>query len=210
MTADKHNLKKTVRDLSKYSLDIVKQTNEALNQLGGRVDQMAEVLNAVVQVLGVDSVDAMIKETRETIKAQAEAQQADGVKQLVDKRIFVPAQLVTADGFIVGSDVAADGAERRVQFEMTQIGKEFLSLYTDKRVGDTIESNGAKLVIKELYTIDKVRYAEVVAEEKKKDEEAKKAAEAPVPPVVNAPPPPAPKAEAPVVETVPADDADLV
>jgi hypothetical protein len=180
--AHQQRLKDTTKNLANYTKQLAEETQQELNKLNRLIGQQNEVLGAMVRLLGTDAVDSAIMEMREEAAAQLAEKQKEGVKYLVERKVMSPAETITAPyGYVVGIDKLKDGAEKRVQFEISAVNPQFLPLYVGKKVGETVEGNGAVLTITEIYTIDPVRFQEVMKDaEPKPADDAATSTDAPV------------------------------
>jgi hypothetical protein len=139
--------------------------NEVRNHRAALINQ-TKYLKAIIALLGEDSVKVEVERMEAEEQRQAEAQQAEGVKAMVEAGILVPVAVSGVKSFIVGTDNfdAVEGRptprSQRVQFEVAQIRPELQSNYLGKKVGDVIPADGGKFTINEVYDIDVVKAVE--------------------------------------------------
>jgi hypothetical protein len=149
---------------------IVQQLQQEVMGLRQAVGFQGEVIGALVATVGEDLVGQEIDRLRAERQAKAEAQQAEGVKAMVEQGILKPVEVVSVKSFIIGQDIidAPEGqpAQRpsRQQFELANVKPEKQADYLGKKVGDAViiksEQPGApsgKFVITEVYDIDVVQ-----------------------------------------------------
>ena len=133
----------------------------------------SEVIAALVACVGEELVAQEIDRQREKRQSDAEAQQAEGVKAMVEQGILKVVDVVGPKSFLVGQDifdvVAGQPVRRpmRVQFEAANIKPELQSNYLGKKVGDEVVipsaqpgASGGRFVINEIYDIDVVKAVE--------------------------------------------------
>jgi hypothetical protein len=193
MKPDKLNLRRATKDLSKFTYSMAKETQKHLSILKQEIDKLAEVVNAIAYIVGVESVQDTIDEIREAVRLEQEQSDAAKIAELVKKKVLVGEEVISEDSLIVGTDETKD-SKRRVHFEIAAVNPDARHLYLGKKVGDVIESNDAKLNITEVYRVDQDRFKEVVAEEQAAQAQAQAANEqkdpAEVPKVVELAPEP--------------------
>lgn len=145
-----------------------------VNNLRQAVSSNAEVLSAIVSLLGEGSVQGEMERLRQEAQDRQESQMAAGVRALIDARVLKPVAEVALNNLIVGTDVNPDGKTRRVQFELKEnlVPADVLPKLIGQKPGFSIVNNGVKLTIVEAYEIDKVRAAEYQVEQAKASQEA--------------------------------------
>jgi ssDNA-binding replication factor A large subunit len=159
----------------------------------------AEVLAAIVSLLGEQSVQSEMERLRQERQDAAEAQMAAGVQVLAEAGVLKTLAETVQGALVVGVDTNADGRKRRVQFELKEaiVPGDILPKFIGKKVGDVVVNNGVSLTITEIYEIDKARAAEFQREQQEKARAAALPQQAE-----------APSAEAPVAaEELPAPEA---
>lgn len=148
------------------------ELNQSVERLSGQVRQLqqviasnAEVLSAVVSILGEDTVTAEVARLAQERQQKQEEQMAAGVKMLVDAGVLKPAAVTGEDTLVVGAETLTSGQLRRVQFEGRAISVELREKFYGKKPGDTVENNGFTMTVTEVYTVDKARAAEYQQEQ---------------------------------------------
>jgi hypothetical protein len=157
------SLKENVNRLAQFTQKFATEAGEHITSLEEFSNRANEVLNALISIIGRDSVAVEIEKLRKERKEQQEKQQIESFEFLKSNGVLVPVETVDLETVIVGTDTLQDGSSNRVQFDLENISKEFMPLYISKKVGDVVEGNGAKLTITELYKIDKVKAAEMTS-----------------------------------------------
>lgn len=156
----------------------VGNTQSEVLQLRQAVGQNAEVLAAVVSLLGQETVQAEILRLRDESQAKQEAALAENTKTLIDAGVLKPAEtLDLKDGFGVGQNTEkATGKAARVQFEGASINPENQEKFAGKKPGDVIDLGTTSLALTEVYTIDRERATAWQAEQQKAFEDSAKVA----------------------------------
>jgi hypothetical protein len=146
----------------------IQQIGQAFGQLQKYVGQNAEVLSAVVSVLGENLVqDELLRLRKERQDAQ-EAAQTKNVKELVDAGVLVVAETVTPESFIVGQDAFKDGNVRRVQFEVSGLAEEDKKKYVGLKAGGKVETEQVTMTVTEVYVIDQAKAVEYAKAQQEK------------------------------------------
>jgi hypothetical protein len=151
-----------------------------LLQVRSAVSQNAEVLAAVISLLGQDSVQAEITRLRDEAQAKQEAALVENTKTLIEAGVLKTAEtLDMKDGFGVGQNTdKAEGKTSRVQFEASSINPDNQPKFAGKKVGDVIDLGTTSLALTEVYVIDRERATAWQAEQQKAFEEGVKASKA--------------------------------
>jgi hypothetical protein len=190
--------------LTETQADVASLKNDFMG-MRQAVIQHSRILKAVISLLGEESLKAEVERMDAEEQAQAEAQQAEGIKAMTEQGILKAVEASTVKSFIVGQDTfdAVEGQPtrrpQRVQFELAQIKPELQANYLGKKVGDVIEGGGGRFTITEVYDIDVVKAVENAQKQVAAQQAAAAAASqasAPAPEVTPAP------AEAPADATV--------
>ncbi len=183
-------------ELEKALPQIVAGVNNSIQQLQQQHQTSIEILDAVIEALGQETIHGIMAANRtKRAEQQAEAEKQGVADALAKGQIKVGTE-VSEVSIIVGKEVAADGSIRmpgRIQLPFIRVGDQFKALLKGKKVGESIDlPNGSgKFEVVEIY--------DVVPPELQPKAEA-----APEVPVVEAAPA-APVEAAPVAETVPAE-----
>jgi hypothetical protein len=174
---------------------VIKAVNESLGNLNGGLDTItkqlvgvAEVLDAVVRVLGSETIDKVVNEQR-AIKAETRiTAMKDQLTQLITAGTVKPSENVAENSLMVFKEYDKDGKElphSRVQFTAAELQPQFRGELMGKGAGTRITSSaGNSFELLEVY--------EVIAP----PQNAPNAA----PEGQDATPPPAAAAEAPAAE----------
>lgn len=121
--------------------------------------QFNENLQAVISLLGEESVAAEIGRLRQERQDKQEGEMAAGITALVAEKVLVPVAEVGAETLVIGTDTGPDGRTRRVQFETRAIPPEMLPQFIGKKPGESVTNNGVTLTVTEVYTVDKAAAA---------------------------------------------------
>lgn len=155
--------KRTVNALER--LDQVEKTianltsaiNNSLMTLNNQTNAQGEVLEAVVAVLGNESIDEKIKELRVQKATEAMEAEKSALEALKASGEIVATQKVTDKSVIVGKEFNQDGSVRvpgRVQVAFQRIDAKFQPDLLGKEVGNTIDlPEGRKFEIVEIYEV---------------------------------------------------------
>lgn len=132
------------------------QVNANFNQQGQRQNEMAEILNAVSQLLGAEDVTAKVNENRATAAAATAASQKAEVEAKLASGELVPATTVIEGTIIVNEVIDAQGNVEppgRLQMDTSHLTPAFKPQFMGKAIGDAIPAGDGKIVIKELYNV---------------------------------------------------------
>lgn len=154
-------LSQTVKELKSAVIQL-QQGDFQVRQAFGSLN---ETLQAVVSLLGEESVTGEIERLRQERQEKQEGEMAAGIKVLVDNGVLVPTAEATAETLNVGTDSGVDGRIRRVQFETRAIPAEMQAQFIGKKPGESVTNNGVTLTLTEVYAIDKVKAAEYQAKQ---------------------------------------------
>lgn len=149
-------VEKRVTDVEQTLSKVLMAINQVLGQLGKNLDEVAETVEALVNLTGPEQVAQAIAEIRATKLRQNADQTKAKVAEMVANGTLVKAEAVTGEkSLIVGREVQADGAEippgyAAVRF--TQLKPDYREKLTGKKVGDTMDTeSGGKFTVNEVY-----------------------------------------------------------
>lgn len=178
MPSTENGLRKRVSKLEENFAALLGELNRKLSEMEKESSIANEVINALTQLVGEDDVKRVIEETQLKRRREQEAVQAANIAKLVDVKVLVPREESDHASIVVTKETNPDGLEVRGQYTLSKItNPQALSLLVGKKLGDTIELNGTKAVVAEVYEYDSARADQVVAEEQQKAKEAQEAAE---------------------------------
>jgi len=136
---------------------IVSSVNNGINQLGNQVGGVTEVLDAVVQTLGVETIQKIMGENR---VAKAEAQSAAekaALNELLTKGDVKAVEKITEKSVVVGRETDKDGAVRmpgRAQVAFQRIDPNFQASFLGQGPGFLLDlPNGGKFEVQEVYEV---------------------------------------------------------
>lgn len=178
------NQKPALRQSYEEVRSIVASLQQEMAGLRQAVGGNAEVLSAVISLLGESSVQAEMERLRQERQDAQEAQMAASIKVLLEAGVVKPLPETVVDALVVGTDTTPDGKSRRTQFRLnTQtVPEDILPKFLGKKPGDTVENNNVKMTIVEVYEVDKDRAKAFQEEQQKKALEAAQAAAEPAVP----------------------------
>lgn len=145
-------------ELEKALPNIVAGVNNSLQQAQQQLQAQSEILDAVIQALGMDTIQNIMAQNR---VARAEAQMEADKKGIADALAagqIKPGTEVSDVSIIVGKEIGTDGTVRtpgRVQLPFIRVGEQFKALLKGKKVGESIDlPNGSgKFEVTELYDV---------------------------------------------------------
>jgi hypothetical protein len=146
-----------IEALEQTTNQIVMGVNEALNSQGGRLEGVANIVEAVVELFGAEVVDAKIKEIadRKTLQNMENAKKA--LEAGVADGRLVKADAISEKSLVVGRETKADGEvifPGRVQLTFNGIRPEFQEKLKGQAPGFTVETPaGGKFEVLEVYDI---------------------------------------------------------
>lgn len=151
-----------LEDLEQQVMQITIGANNALGQISGRVNDLTEGAEALLDVLSVvdpelrGKIEAVLK-VREDQRQQAQIeQQKAGINALVDSGRIKAVTTITDDSIVIGREFDKDGvlvAPGRIQVSIKTIPEELQILLKGKGVADVIDlaAGGGKFEILEIY-----------------------------------------------------------
>ena len=143
--------------VEKTVTNIVSAVNNSLGQVSGQLGGITEVLDAVVQTLGADTIQKVMTENR-TAKAEAQSQaEESALKELLAKGDIAVAAKVSDKSIVVGRETNKDGSVRipgRAQVAFARIDPNFQAAFLGQEVGFNLElPNGGKFEVLEIYEV---------------------------------------------------------
>lgn len=138
-------------------------TNNNINQLGG----ITEVLDAVVQTLGAETIQKIMTDNR-TAKAEAQsAQEKAALDELVKNGDVKATEKVSERSIVVGREINPDGTVRvpgRAQVAFARIDPAFQKAFLDQAAGFSLDlPNGGKFEVQEVYeVVEKAEKTELI------------------------------------------------
>lgn len=136
---------------------IVMGVNQAFNQQGQRQEQLAAIVEAVVELFGAETVDAKIREIadRKVLQNLAKAQEA--LKEGLEKGEVLKAETINEKSLVVGREIDKDGNPvfpGRVQLTFSAIKPAFQEKLKGQAAGFSVETeNGSKFEVLEVYDV---------------------------------------------------------
>jgi len=149
--------------------NIISAVNNAFGRMDGQLNSQGEVLEAVVALLGMDTVQAKIKETREAKATAAMEQEKAALEELVKNGDVALVEKIGDKALIVGREYNPDGTVRhpgRAQVAFQRVDVQFQPTLRDQKAGFTFDlPNGGKFEVVEVYeVVEKPEAAQPAAE----------------------------------------------
>lgn len=136
---------------------LISAINNSLGQMNGQLNSQGEVLEAVVELLGQDTVSGKIKENRERRATETMEAEKKALEELKSRGDLVAVEKVTEKGLIVGREYNPDGTVRhpgRAQVAFQRVDDQFKAGLKDQAVGFVLSlPNGGKFEIVEIYEV---------------------------------------------------------
>jgi len=128
-------------------------TNNNINQIGG----MTEVLDAVVQILGVEAIQKVLSENRVAMaEAQSKAEE-EALKELLSKGDIAESEKISDKSIVVGKETNPDGTVRppgRAQVAFARIDPTFQEQFLGKSAGFVLDlPTGGKFEVLSVYDV---------------------------------------------------------
>jgi len=151
-------------------MKVVNGINEVFGKFQNQLDGLKELASSVVELLGVDTVSAVVEKR----KLDRETKEADSAKTQVDKLVLegglVAVEKVESTSFIVGREFTKEGTLRhpgRVQVQFKDLRLEFQPKFEGQPVGVSIETEDlGRFEIQEIYSIVDVPVTSEITETK--------------------------------------------
>jgi len=143
--------------VEKTVMNIVSAVNNSISQLGNQIGGVTEVLDAVVQTLGVETIQKIMSENRVAkAEAQAESEKA-ALAELLAKGDIKAVDKVSEKSIVVGRETDKDGTVRlpgRAQVAFARIDPNFQPQLLGQGPGFSLDlPNGGKFEVLEAYEV---------------------------------------------------------
>lgn len=160
------NAIKRIEDLEQQYLELAQAMQSAVTGLQKRTSVTEEIIDAVVEMFGVEKVQEAIDQRRKERDDKAIADQKKDLEDGVEVGYLSKSDAVTATSLIVGKETDSQGNVMGLGFNTVlfeQIGATFQDQLLGKGVGTSIDTpvNG-KFEVLEVYNLDKDKYQEFV------------------------------------------------
>jgi len=143
--------------LEKTIPQIVAAVNQSVGQIQGQLSSAVEVLDAVVQTLGSDTIEKLILDSRKKKAEEQSDKEKQALAELVTQGAIVPANVVTEKSIIVGVETDKDGVVRvpgRAQVAFQRVDPQFQQGLLGQAVGFKLTlPNGGTFEVTELYEV---------------------------------------------------------
>jgi hypothetical protein len=151
------DLEKRASTLEKMVPNIIQAVNQSLTQLNQQLMQAVEVLAAVEQILGAETIGKVIHENREARNQQLLDEAKARIAAEVEQGNLVPAAAVGPKSRVVFQEKDGEGKELnpgRAEFDMEKILEPFRTELQGKVVGDSLKTPvGSIFEIREIYDV---------------------------------------------------------
>ncbi len=143
--------------LEKTVGNIVGAVNNSLGQVSAQLSGITEVLDAVVQTLGAETIQKIMTENR-AAKAEAQAlAEEQALKELLDKGDLKVAEQITERSIVVGKESDKEGNIRppgRAQVPFARIDPNFQAAFLGKGAGFSLDlPTGGKFEVTAVYEV---------------------------------------------------------
>ena len=129
---------------------------QALQNIESRVNAQTEILDAVVQEIGAEQINARIEAARETRSEQQAVTAKEGLQAALDKGELVPAAVIGDKSVITGVEADKEGVVVKpgyVQLGYNTIKPEFQEKVLGKAVGFKFETSDGTFEITGIYDV---------------------------------------------------------
>jgi len=149
------NAMQRVEALEKIIPNIISATNQSLNQLQQQLAQSVEIMDALIQILGEETVGKVMQENRQFRNQKALEEAKARVAAEVDSGALKPAETVGPNSRIVFQELDANGKALepgRAEFDVSKMLEPFRTEVQGKKAGDSIKTPaGNTFEIQEVY-----------------------------------------------------------
>ena len=155
--------------------------DEKFNNVASALNEINEVLEVIVEELGKDRVDDLLKAKR-LVRSQAQAAaEQKSLESAIEDGYVSSSEVITPDSLLVGEEVLPDGSllnTGRQQVIYTKLAPRFQEILLGKQVGEVVKTPaGGTFTVKEIYHVDveKARLVLTAKAQKMADEAQAKA-----------------------------------
>lgn len=143
-----------VESIEKVLSEIARETDESKN----RMTSVMEVMDALVQLVGINEVQTVVGENRKERALKKQEQEIAAVKNLVESGVLVSETTANTGNLLVFKETKEDGSEvlpvSRVQFMFEQLKPDFQEQLKGKEVGSKIKSDAGNFFeVREVYSV---------------------------------------------------------
>jgi len=145
-------------ELEKALPQIVSGVNNSLQNLQRQQETVTEILDAVIEALGQETIHGIMANNRTKRAEQQAENEKKGIEEALTSGRLVVATAITEKTIIVGKETAADGGVRvpgRVQIPFVRVGEQFQAQLKDKGVGTKLDlpNGGGTFEVVEIYDV---------------------------------------------------------
>ena len=137
--------------------NLISAINNSLGGLNNQLNSQGEVLEAVVELLGVETVQSTIKASRERKATEAMEAEKKALEELKSRGDVAPAEKISEKALIVGREYNKDGTVRhpgRAQVAFQRVDDQFRQGLLGQAAGFVLElPNGGKFEVLEIYEV---------------------------------------------------------
>lgn len=146
-----------LKKLERFEKDILRAMNQTFNIVDQRETQTEEVLRAVINLLGRETVEKEVRRLKiEELEGNSTKQKAAFDAAKTEGKV-VATQVVTEKSVILGTEVDKDGNQLypvRVQLFYPQLPPDYQAVYLGAKVGDVVTTpTASKFTVHEVYEV---------------------------------------------------------
>jgi predicted transcriptional regulator len=150
------SMQEQLASLQNNFTQLVMSVNTALQDLEGRLTNLAKVVEAASQIVGQEVIEAKLGELEQARNEARLAAAKAALEKAVTDGTLVAAEAVGEKSLIVGRETDKDGKEvglGRFQMNFSDLKPEFKEKLKDQKAGFSIElPEGGKYFVQEIYS----------------------------------------------------------
>jgi hypothetical protein len=150
------DLEKKLQTIDKVVQNIVGAVNQGLGQASTQLENVVEVLDAVVKVVGPESIQSVMTAAREAKMEEQIQSEEEALNKLLESGDLMPIDKIAEQSIVVGREFKVDGSlrTRRAQVPYSRIEPQFQPSFLGQGVGFVLElPNGGKFEVMGIYAI---------------------------------------------------------
>jgi hypothetical protein len=145
-----------VEELEKLVPQVISATNNAVQQIQVQLSGAVEILDAVIQALGVETIEKIVTENRTRRADEQNAKTREQIDGLVAQGVLVAGDKVSEQSLVVFKEFNKEGVEQvaRLQHVFKQLQEEFKPQLLGAAVGAKVTAaTGSSFEVLEIYEI---------------------------------------------------------
>jgi hypothetical protein len=154
--------------------------DQRFSNIAQALGQHSEVLEALVEHIGADTINALVESKRLERAQQNEEAEKKALADAIADGYMAPAETIGEDSFIVGHELLGNGkplGTGRQQVAYESLSQDAKDRLLGKSVGATLETpTGGSFEVKEIYRLDKEAARVILSEKARKQAEEAQAA----------------------------------